>query len=874
MKKTIFTFLSLFILTFFLQAQKEFALYDAIAYPGKPNLTSSGLLPVFLIYEGALTMPDPNNTTKVILDMDKVHNMADMAAEFPHVMVSTDIEDWFADSSIDQYEMLYRFTTLFQVFREKNPEVVIGNYGLAPSALCVYRFYDGGKTDPGVLLNNWRTRNTARLKSLEVVDIAMPSVYIAEPNIDSWIDDLKTTVTEMRKYTDKKIVVYIWPQYYDKPDSPYYKQFISSEIWMKMLEAVYENCDGAILWSSRTDENEVTVNWNDPRVQTMWNTTQQFMENHKDNIIQPTPEPELITIDNPNKKFKIYGNLSYPGTPNLRIEGIHNFRTLSEQNLSLGIDENGIYEPDLMKVEDIANSLLNNNKPDVPLVINTSTWIRDRQSNNNAMINRYMSFYNVFKDNNNITPISYTQVGPTSLSGLRTTGSNFFTNAGSWMSSAVVPTRNLREYADILLPASYILDDDTILWKKEFYLTIKEARLNNPGKPVYAYLYTDYFNTAVNFEDAYKPIKYSTFKTMLEAAYKMCDGVFLTSIGTSAWSKDMGFWVAVEEFMEEKNNNIILPELVEEDPNNIILNGSFEFSIEPSAVENTFGVNYSAPLRHTGFFDALSQTTSPSINPAVNVPDYVWFERGTSQHQCRINVDSEKSYDGSNSMFLWNVGGNTSNATSGSTGWYYHNLAQRVSLNDNHTYKLSFYAQRDNVVRNEENTIKSIYVGIISSTNALPASNQTYFQELSIPQNESWNELSLQFDLPAILELPVNEGKSFTSSAVFFAIRTEWDNINNRTKQSKVNIDGVRLIDMTTSSVEKNIREDLPEQYFSIIEKKIMFNKDVKYLAIYDPLGNSVYSTLNTNKGNAYNFSQTGVYIIKIDNKVFRILIR
>ena len=55
------------------------------------------------------------------------------------------------------------------------------------------------------------------------------------------------TVKEIKKhYPNKKIIAYIWPQYYDKKDSPYYKQFIPPHIWKQMLEATYTYCDGSI----------------------------------------------------------------------------------------------------------------------------------------------------------------------------------------------------------------------------------------------------------------------------------------------------------------------------------------------------------------------------------------------------------------------------------------------------------------------------------------------------------------------------------------------------------------------------------------------------------------------------------------------------
>ena len=71
------------------------------------------------------------------------------------------------------------------------------------------------------ILMTWRKSNKKRWAALKYADVAQPSLYIAEPNIESWIKDLQITVKEIKKhYPNKKIIAYIWHQYYDKKDSP------------------------------------------------------------------------------------------------------------------------------------------------------------------------------------------------------------------------------------------------------------------------------------------------------------------------------------------------------------------------------------------------------------------------------------------------------------------------------------------------------------------------------------------------------------------------------------------------------------------------------------------------------------------------------
>lgn len=63
-----------------------------------------------------------------------------------------------------------------------------------------------------------------------------------------------------------------------------------------MLEATYTYCDGSIIWSSRTDENDQSVFWEDLRVQQIWEVTKHFIHSHKRQIVFPEKE-KLVHID-------------------------------------------------------------------------------------------------------------------------------------------------------------------------------------------------------------------------------------------------------------------------------------------------------------------------------------------------------------------------------------------------------------------------------------------------------------------------------------------------------------------------------------------------------------------------------------------------
>ena len=60
--------------------------------------------------------------------------------------------------------------------------------------------------------------------SAAISDYANPVFYITTPDLAQWEKDVQTTVAEIRKrYPDKKIIGYLWPQYYSASNSPYFQ---------------------------------------------------------------------------------------------------------------------------------------------------------------------------------------------------------------------------------------------------------------------------------------------------------------------------------------------------------------------------------------------------------------------------------------------------------------------------------------------------------------------------------------------------------------------------------------------------------------------------------------------------------------------------
>ena len=93
------------------QEIKQFLIYDAMSYIGKPDLSYYGLQPVYLMYEVTLTKKHSDHPSKVILDFNKIEKQAKLASLFPRTMISTDIEQWYYEPSLTDQEIEQRFDT-------------------------------------------------------------------------------------------------------------------------------------------------------------------------------------------------------------------------------------------------------------------------------------------------------------------------------------------------------------------------------------------------------------------------------------------------------------------------------------------------------------------------------------------------------------------------------------------------------------------------------------------------------------------------------------------------------------------------------------------------------------------------------------------
>ena len=802
---------------------KAFCIYDAMFYSGKPDLEEYKISQIRLIYESFLLGDDKE------IDFEKVATQVSLAKLTNSRTISTDIEAWYSDKS--GAEIRSGLTQVFDKFKEAIPGCRVGNYGVPVSDLNILRYAESMAGKPeSEIIERWKSDSAKRKDAAEVSDILFPSMYAMNHDIDQYVKDLKTTAEYIKaEFPGKKIVAYVWPQYYNLKSNPDYMKFISADDWSRILEACYENFDGIVLWSNGRDEDgESMVPWTDRRVQEIFSATRKFISRHYDNVVLDKAGADTGDESIPDE-FHIWGAPGFRNTPlNLLKFGIEPINILSEASVSYPDKIDNIYQPHAGKVKHVAANA------SLPVIIRQSTWIIDRSTDNAAMADRFREVRDIFKASNTEVTLGYLGVGPTPLTQLAAWNNyeSDFARKDSWLRYAAQPTRILRQYADALYPEVTLINDDLDFWKADCASVFEEARLDNhAGKKIYACLGATYYGNRNNpdcFADAFKPIKEETLLEALEYLFLRCDGVVIYDNCPEEdkvdYDENMSVLKAVARFYA--NHKELIDKTISKvgiDENDIppyddsqekpdinyreeITNGGFEDDITPHSTSPVVHTNELVrPVRVAGFFDLTAQAKFPDTESGTKITDGTWF------HRCANNKwfwftyidDTSKAYAGDGTPFA-HTGTKSAvlYAATGATASHYSDykdkmanlfgLGQTLSLNDAQTYTLKFWYYVPSLAwsSKDANNLTQINVGIVSSTGATVATDYTWQKIIDINNKDSWQECSVTFDLPAIIA--DNPGKSFNKCAVFINPVPKIDG-NGKTLKALVNIDDVSL---------------------------------------------------------------------------------
>lgn len=249
-----------------------FAVYDAIQYRGKPDLSSYGFHKITLISDGVLA---PRVRPAGLRQFSEAATQAaalKQAGE-PGVPVCLDLEAWplNPDGVNERLEII-------KTFKKYSPNTQVGAFGFmpinnrllfdslaSPASRALYNPWGGYGKSSRVMFDRMQQGSQAIGKA---VDILMPDFYTYGPDMSAWKKMVQANVAYDRKmYPGHPIYAFIWPQY-NASDAlvaqkkPLPLSFVPPAAWREELETLYPLVDGVVIWSAWVDHDAKVVKFN------------------------------------------------------------------------------------------------------------------------------------------------------------------------------------------------------------------------------------------------------------------------------------------------------------------------------------------------------------------------------------------------------------------------------------------------------------------------------------------------------------------------------------------------------------------------------------------------------------------------------------
>lgn len=232
MKKiTILVLLICGALTTWAQVKKNFKVFDAILYKGKPDLKRYGFSDINLIYEDGVIstnyhQKDQRANDRRFIDAVKVKKSAG-SSKYSSVPVCLDVEHWNIQAPGNREYATEKYVDLINSYRaiDKKSLVSVFHYGSISQDI-----YD-------------------------VSNVVYPAYYTHGSNPNVWEGMVRNSVKAMKKMGNKPIYAFVWPQYNPDPNDSLGFQFLDTKVWRKELELIYELCDGVVIWTHYSDKN-------------------------------------------------------------------------------------------------------------------------------------------------------------------------------------------------------------------------------------------------------------------------------------------------------------------------------------------------------------------------------------------------------------------------------------------------------------------------------------------------------------------------------------------------------------------------------------------------------------------------------------------
>jgi hypothetical protein len=257
--------------SFTIAVAAAFALYDAMAFVGKPDLSSFGIERNRIFYSAELWIGGLDRTNP---DEPSIRAAADTALDenvTAAVPIQLDIEHWATDTRTNTTgtvdASVAKLVQAIAWFKDQAPTLDVGYYSIVP--IRDYWSPVNQLPDP---IAAWRAANDYLAPIASSADTLYPSLYTFYADPAHWVVYAQANIAEAQRVgAGKRVLPFIWPVYHDGAAQPPELRgtYIDYDYWTLQLTTIKAAaCAGAVLWGYQKA-------WDD--TQAWWQATKDFL---------------------------------------------------------------------------------------------------------------------------------------------------------------------------------------------------------------------------------------------------------------------------------------------------------------------------------------------------------------------------------------------------------------------------------------------------------------------------------------------------------------------------------------------------------------------------------------------------------------------
>ncbi len=245
---------------------RQFVVFDATQYRGKPDLSVYGIKPLPIVY-GHFLWED--RRTKESLPNPSFVRIIVSHKRYQSQFICLDVEHWPIDDGKTISESIRKYRSLLHTVRDIRPNAKIGYYGIPPK-----RDYFAAIGQPASeRYRAWQNINMQLAKLGAEVDIVFPSLYTFYNKPSEWRRYAIGHIEAARTY-NKPVLPFLWPQYHESNRSRGL-DYIAPDFWSLQLETVAMHADGMVIWGGWDFMQNRPAEWDDNAP--WWQVTKRFL---------------------------------------------------------------------------------------------------------------------------------------------------------------------------------------------------------------------------------------------------------------------------------------------------------------------------------------------------------------------------------------------------------------------------------------------------------------------------------------------------------------------------------------------------------------------------------------------------------------------